>query len=120
MNEKLMSIAIMALIILGSFGAFGIYSTGDDVIQNLEYKPGEVIVGFHTGSISADSIDVRDIESFEGHNIKEKIEVLNAAVIDVNVGQEQIVTDRLIESPFVKYAEPNYAVHVFHIPDDPQ
>ena len=110
---------IVLTMVIGSFGAFGSYSIGDDVIQNLEYVPGEVVVGFHTGP-SLNSIDVREIENFEGYDVKETIDVLNVAVLEVDAGEEQAVIDSISSSQYVEYAEPNWIVHATFIPDDPR
>ena len=99
--------------VLGSFGAVvNLKAKGTNESQ--ESVPGEVIVGFY------ETIDVKDIDSFEGYAIREKIESLNVAVVQVNEGSEQFFIDNIIDSPLVKYAEYNWVVHAFYTPNDPQ
>jgi len=106
--------------VIGSIGVFGTSLVENDNIDIEEYVPGEVIVGFHTQLEDLDPINVRDIEKFEEHNIKEKIEVLNVAVVEVENGEEQSFIENVIDSPFVKYAELNWIHNAVHIPNDPQ
>jgi len=112
MKGRILSIAIVVVMVLGSFGAVvNLKAKGTNESQ--ESVPGEVIVGFY------ETIDVKDIDSFEGYVIREKIESLNVAVVQVNEGSEQFFIDNIIDSPLVKYAEYNWVVHAFYEPNDP-
>ena len=113
MNGKIMSLVIVLSMVIGSFGAVGTLVETNSVSTE-EYLPGEVIVRF------LDPIDVRDIDSFGGNNIKNKIEALNVAVVEVNEGEEQAFIDSISDSPFVKYAELNGLVHALFTPNDPR
>lgn len=120
MKGRIISLTIILLMVVGSFGAFGTYLLINNDVDIKEYMPGEVIVGFHKQLEVLGPIDVRDIDIFEGHNIKEKIEVLNVAVVDVDIGEEQTFIDSIDDSPFVKYAELNRIVHACYTPNDPR
>jgi hypothetical protein len=101
--------------VLGSFGVVGTnFSVGNDTVllDIEEYVHGEVIVGFNS------QLDVKDIIEFEGCSIKDKIEKLNIAVVNVNKGEEQAFIDSFSSSPFVEYAELNKKVHMCYIPND--
>lgn len=130
-NVKLLSLAVLWLMVLGGFGAVGtnvVKNHSFEIINpetaeevNIgEYVTGEVIIGFHKEGVGLDPIDVMFIDSFQGHNIKEKIEVLNVAVVEVNEGEEQDFIDNVIGSPFVEYAELNWILHWWHTPNDPK
>jgi len=111
---------IVIIMVIGSFGVFGTSPVINSDVSVKEYVPGEIIIGFHTQLENLNSINVREIESFEGYNIKEKIEVLNVAVVEVDIGEEQAFIDSISNSPFVKYAELNVIVHAFYTPNDPR
>jgi thermitase len=112
MKGKILSLAIVMTMVLGSFGAVvNLKAEGTNELK--EYVPGEVIVGFY------ETIDVGTIDSFKGHSIKEKIEVLNTAVVEVDEGMEQVFIDSVAGSSLVKYAEPNWIVHAWYTPNDP-
>ena len=122
---------VVGFLILSGVGAVGTHTVKNQSFKNLqtetdeivdieEYVSGEVIVGFYTELRGLDPIDVGYIDSFEGHNIKEKIEVLNVAVLEVNEGEERGFIDRIIDSPLVEYAELNWIVHAVYTPNDPQ
>jgi len=117
MNGKFLSLAIVILMVVGSFGA--VATNGNNNVT-VDYVPGEVVVGFYTQLEGLDPINVEEINSFNGHSIKEKIVVLNVAVISVDVGEEQSFIDSVVVSPYVKYAELNKLVHLFYTPNDPQ
>lgn len=115
MNGKMMSFSIILLMVISSFGVVGTnYSVGDDrtLLDAGEYVPGEVIVGFNS------QIDVKDIMEFEGHSINDKIEELNIAVVEVEIGGEQAFINSVSSSPFVEYVELNKKVHMCYIPND--
>ncbi len=112
MNGKTVALAIILLMVFGSFGAVANQQT-KKTINSKEYVPGEVIVGFY------ESLDVKTISNFKGRPIKEKIEAINVAVIQVKEGTEQTFIDNIVGSPFVKYAEYNWIVNAFLIPNDP-
>lgn len=130
MNIKLLSIAIVWLMILGSCGVIGthniinksfeIFKVQSDEKDDINrYMPGEVVIGFYKEILDLDAINVRDINSFMGYNIIEKIEVLNVAVLKVNEGEEQDFIDNIVDSPLVEYAELNWIVHAVYTPNDP-
>jgi hypothetical protein len=125
-RKKLLSIVaaiIIVLIITPVVNSITINNNKKDIEQDggmEEYALGEAVVGFHTQLDDLDPINVSMIDSFEGHNIIEKIEELNIAVVEVDEGGEQAFIDSVRASPFVKYAELNYFVHAFHTPNDPK
>jgi len=121
MRGKLLSVALVVLMFLGCFGVVGTRIQENNNVDIREYVPGEVIVGFCTGLEKGDLgyIDVREINSFKGYVVKEKIEALNAAVVKVDEGQEMDFIDSIVGSPFVKYAEYNRIVHILSTPNDP-
>jgi len=104
----------------GSIGAVETYQVENNNIDIDEFVPGGVIVEFHKQLENLDPIDVRDIDSFAGHIIMEKIGVLNVAVVEVDEGDEQSYIESIIDSPFVKYAELNWIFYAVHTPNDPQ
>jgi len=118
MNGKFLSLTIVVFMVFGSFGAVATQNGNNN--STLDYVPGEVVVGFYKQLDGLEPINVADIDSFNGHDIKEKIVVLNAAVVNVDVGGEQSFIDSVVSSPYVKYAELNTLVHLFYTPDDPQ
>jgi len=124
MNMKIISSGLLALlIILGSFGAVGTNTTlkNENIVNNnLDYVPGEVIVCFYTQLDDLDPIDVNEIETFEGKNIKEKIIEMNIAVAIVNEGEELDFINSISDSPFVAYAELNIIFHAAFTPNDPE
>ena len=95
-KKRTISLIIILLMILGSFGAVGVYLKNNNDFMVKEFVKGEVLVGFYTELENLDPIDVKEIESFEGYNIKDKIEVLNVAVIAVHNGEEQTFIDNII------------------------
>jgi subtilisin family serine protease len=112
MEGKIVSLAIVMTMVLGSFGAVvNLKAEGTNDLQ--DYVPGEVIVGFY------ETIDVGTMDSVKGHFIKEKIDVLITAVVEVDEGMEQVFIDSVAGSPLVKYAEPNWIVHAWYTPNDP-
>ena len=117
MNGKRLSLTIVILMVVGSFGAVATQNGINNAI--LDYVPGEVVVGFYTQLEGLEPINVEYINSFNGHNIKQKIVVLNVAVINVDEGEEQSFIDSVIGSPYVEYAELNKLVYAFHTPNDP-
>jgi len=118
MNRGILSFAIVLIMVLGSFGAVATQNGNNDPALN--YVAGEVIVGFYTQLEGLDPINVEEINNFNGHVIKEKIVVLNAAVVEVEEGGEQSFIDSVVSSPCVKYAELNTLVYAFYTPNDPQ
>jgi len=118
MNGKILALAIVIFMVVGSFGAVATQNGNNDPILN--YVPGEVVVGFYKQLNGLDPVNVEEIDSFNGHSIKEKIVVLNVAVIEVEVGSEQSFIDSVVVSPYVKYAELNTLVYAFYTPNDPQ
>ncbi|MDH7517262.1 MAG: S8 family peptidase [Candidatus Thermoplasmatota archaeon] len=117
MREKIVVSTIILLMVASGFGA--VATQNGDNNATVDYVPGEVVVGFHKQLDGLEPINVEYINSFNGHNIKQKIVVLNAAVISVNEGEEQSFINSVIGSPYVKYAELNYLVHAFLTPNDP-
>jgi subtilisin family serine protease len=112
MRGKIFAFAIFLSMVAGCLGVTANQHTPWS--KNLkEYKPGEVVVGFNT------TLSVKDISSFQGHDIKQKIEDLNAAVIAVSEGTEQAFIESVVKVPSVRYAEYNWIVHAFLIPNDP-
>ena len=87
MKGRILSLTII-LMVIGSFGAVGTNFVNYNNSEITEYKLGEVIVGFHKDLDGLEPMDVEIIDSFEGHNIKNKIEILNAAVVQVAEGTE--------------------------------
>ena len=115
MKSEIIALAIVLIMAVGSFGAIGTnIITGNGNNEIGEYIPGEVIIGFNT------QIDVSAIENYQGRTIKQKIENLNLAVVEVSNGEELAFISRIISSPDVDYAEPNYVVHATHTPNDPK
>ena len=121
---KIISSGLLAvLIILGSFGAVGTNTTlkNENIVNDkLEYVSGEVILCFHTQLDDLDPINVNEIESFEGKNIKEKIAEMNIAVVVVNEGEELDYIDIVTNSPYVAYAELNIIFRATFTPNDPE
>jgi len=111
---KIISVIIIFLMIIGSFGAVGTQlsiKTGN--YENELFISGEVIIGFNS------KIDVKTIDNFKGHDIIQKIENLNIAVVETIAGGEFSLINDIIDSPEIRYAEPNYIVYSYHIPNDP-
>ena len=112
MGRVLLSLGIVSLIIVGCFGASA-NQIAQGTKNSKEYVPGEVIIGF------GKTININDMYSFQGHVIKEKIKDLNAAVLEVTQGSEQNFIDSVSSLSSVRYAEYNWYVYAFLIPDDP-
>ena len=123
MKEKIIVLAIMFLIAGGGFGAVGtnlnVENENNNIFQG-DYVPGEVIVGFFSELNEKEPILVNQIESFNGYDIKEKIETLNIAVFSVEEGKEEIFADSISNSPYVSFVEPNYIYHWWLTPNDPK
>lgn len=112
MRGKILALAIILLMVAGSFGAAANKQT--KITKSLkEYVPGEVVVGFYK------TMNVKDINSFKGQHIKNKIETLNVAVVEVKEGTEQAFIDSVASSPVVKYAEFNLIINAYLTPNDP-
>ncbi len=118
MKGKMISSIIVLLMVLGSFGAVGINLKNDNTEK--DYILGEVVIGFFKELDNLQPIDVKEIDSFEGYVINEKIEVLNVGVIKVNPGNEQTVINSVSNNPYVRYAELNYIYTACFIPNDPR
>ncbi|MCK4365078.1 MAG: S8 family serine peptidase [Thermoplasmatales archaeon] len=115
MKGEIIALAIVLIMAVGSFGAVGTnIITGNGNNEIGEYIPGEVIIGFNS------QIDVSAIENYQGRAIKQKIENLNLAVVEVGNGEELAFISSIKNSPDVNYAEPNYVVHATHTPNDPK
>ena len=111
---KTISMVIIFFMIIGSFGAVGnqLYIKTEKY-ENELFIPGEVIIGFNS------QIDVKTINNFKGHDIIQKIENLNIAVVKTIVGGEFALINDITDSPEIRYVEPNYIVYAYHIPNDP-
>ncbi len=78
---------------------------------------GELIVRF------ADHVDVHDLAAFHasmetrGRLLSEALNMQRVA-FDPDIDIER-VAERLMASPLVEYAEPNWVGHALHVPDDP-
>ena len=117
---KTLSVIIILLIIFGSLGAVGknLNDKNDSIAK--DFVEGEVIVGFYKELENLNFIDVKEIDSFQGYYIKNKIEVLNVAVIKVNNGEEKSFIKSVVKSPYVKYAELNVIFTATFKPNDPR
>jgi thermitase len=112
MRGKIISLAILFLMVIGCFGATAHHL--QTMPTNLEeYSQGEVVIGFDK------TLPVMEISSFQGHIVKGKIKDLNTALILVEPGKEQAFIKSAASSPWVLYAENNWRVHAFLIPNDP-
>jgi thermitase len=111
MRGKNLTLIIVFLFVGGSIGAAATHQTTTN--NRKDYQPGEVVIGFEK------TINVKDLSSFQGHALKEKIEDLNAAVIVVSEGTEQAFIGSIAGSPSIRYAECNVFVHASLIPNDP-
>jgi len=124
MNGKILSIAIVILLSMVSFGAVGTNLSNDEYETTVneigDFAPGEVIVGFYKQIDDLTPIDVRTIDSYEGYEIIQKIENLNAAVVEVPIGSELSFVDSFSTSPYVKAVEPNHYVYATYNPNDPK
>jgi len=77
-----------------------------------DYFPSQVIVGFKP------KIDVSTLETFEGHDIIDKIELLNVALLEVEEDHELEFIDYLTQSDDVYFAELNTALWAMWEPND--
>jgi hypothetical protein len=117
MKDKIISLILIGLLIIVCFNAVEAQSNKED---NKNYNPGEIVVGFYTHLENLDPINVVNIDSFQGYPIKDKIEVLNAAVLQVNKGEESNIISNIINSVYVEYAELNYIYKAYYTPNDPK
>jgi len=112
MKGKILSIAIILIMAIASFGAVG-YNLENKENEKQIFVPGEVIIGFNSNII------VENINNFQGHVIKNKINSLNIAIVETEIGGELAFIDNIKDYMDVKFSEPNYIVYATHIPNDP-
>lgn len=86
------------------------------VIQDQEYVPGQIIVGFQHFSTQETKNNIfHDLQS----EIIDHIKPLNAYLLEVQSGVEEVSIDRAMAAHSVAYAEPNYLFQALTtIPDD--
>jgi len=123
MKGKMSAIAIIVIMVLGSFGAIGtIIKENDNNAPVEEYALGEIIIGFYEKSeietVDVEPVDVSEIVEYKEYEISRKINNLNIAVIKVEEGQEKSLIPSLLDDPAVKFAEPNWVVHAYKTPND--
>lgn len=123
MKEQLSVLAIVFMMVLGSFGAIGaVIKNLENETDSEEFAPGELIVGFYEDSelqsLDIQPISVSEIDQYKEYKIKRKIENLNIAVIQVEEGAEKSLVSSLLEDPAIKFVEPNYVFHLYGIPND--
>lgn len=112
MSGKIIALYVLFLMMTGCFGATAYHLQA--IPTNLEaYTPGEVIIGFDS------TLSVMDMNSYQGHILKGKIEDLNTALILVEPGTEQAFIGSVAHLPPVRFAEYNSRVNAFLIPNDP-
>ena len=119
MNEKIVTLTIMFLLILGTFSVVGIHTVKNKTIGKIntqpEYVAGEVIVVFQ------DFVDLKSMDRFAGYPIRNKIETLNAALLKIEGGEDAVEVVLLLQKDHrVKYADLNYVSSICYIPNDPE
>ena len=84
--------------------------------SKIEYKAGEILVKFRAGlsSASAERVSQR-----YGASYVRRLDGSDIEVWQVLEGSELATAARLNDDPLVEFAEPNYRVYAFEIPNDP-
>lgn len=86
-------------------------------VQAADYKPGQLLVGFESGTTSSQRAAVHDDAGaeVEGRLAKERVDVVDLPP-GQSVGEAAEIYER---DPRVAFAEPNYRLETFGTPDDP-
>jgi len=117
MKIKIMSIAIIVLLAIGSIGAVSLKS--DEVNKKSDnYVSGEVIVGF-SSEVDISEMQEGDKDPVLGCKIIRIIKTINTAIVEVREGKENTYIQLYEKSPLVNYAETNGMVHALGYPNDP-
>jgi len=116
MQGKILSLTVLVLMVIGSFGATSLESK--DNVKSNEYVSGEVIVGF-TDEIDVDELQLKDNDPVLGCKIIQIIKSINVVVVKVEQGKEDLFISRYQKSSLVKYAELNEIVQALDYPNDP-
>lgn len=114
----MITLVIVVLMILGSFGAVGLTIKNIDSCGMQDFVPGEVIVGF-SDDVDVNNLKVGGIDPVLGCEIVQIIASLNVVVVKVNKGEEDKYVDVYLDSPSVSYAEKNGIVYTIEYPNDP-
>ena len=112
-------IIMLVIVIVGSRGAMARQSKKILDVANYAtdtIQAGEVLVKFKEG-VRTSAVDAMMDELHASY--EKTVYGLPVQVWKVPAGNELDVVERLRNSPLVEYAEPNYIVHAFVIPNDP-
>jgi thermitase len=87
-----------------------------DLARQIEFKAGDVLVKFKEGRVSA-----AIAEGIRNQHNAERVRFLYNSDVElwqVPEGQEQSIVEALNANPAVEYAELNYRIHIFGVPND--
>lgn len=115
---KILAVTIITLMVLVSVGAASPILKDTEKFVEKDYIPGNVIVGF-TDDFSVKELNVGDCDPVLNQEILQKIDFINAIVVKVKVGAEDLFIEKYLDSVFVKYAEKNNILKSTGDPNDP-
>ena len=118
MKQKMISIAIVLLLAIGSIGAVGLIVSAKETMTTQDYVSGELLVGFND-NIKVEDLKIGDRDPVLNNIILNKFDPINCVLVSVNKGTENKYIYLYERSSDVAYAETNGYVKLVDYPFEP-